>query len=353
MAEAALTEDALARRIAALSGGKPPPQASTMAIAQRLLGPGLANRYGDVIGARPVNIGDLARDFSIGAMSGDPFKADELKARVVQGYHEELRREEDQTLQREAAARERLSGFFSILEKGKSVPKELRSDFFKEALPTVGVEPSSKLFLNILTNYEKHGDIYDALLDPEVQRLADEDPLGAVERMVSLGYDGTQALALAKQVQSMKQYRAQTQHLISQTNRLNRLSDDPNKRARDATIAKFAGKTITDENTGERRLVTPEEALNFANSLFPPPSAAGAAAGIPQVDVPAEAAAEAAPVPPGTTSSTTITSTTTPEPTSTATTSAAAPVGIKQVTAPAQGQARIKKITAVAPVPVR
>jgi hypothetical protein len=339
----ALTEDALAKRINALSGGAPLPQAGTLAIAQRLLGPGLADRYGDVIGARPTQLKDVARDFAIGAISGDPFKADALKAQVVQGYHEELRREEDQAMQREAAAREQLGGFFQLLEQGKRVPKELRSDFFKEGLPRVGVEPTSPLFMKILTNYEKNGDIYDALLDPEVQRMADQDPLAAVERMVAMGYDGSQALALARQVQEMKQYRATTQQLIARTNRLNALSTDPNKRARDAAIAKFAGRTVTDEATGERRLVTPEEALNFANSLFPPPGQPSA--GIPQ-DVPPEVAAEAAPVPEPP-SSTTTTTTTTGAPAA----EPAAPAGIKQVAPAAGGQVKIKRITR-APAPV-
>jgi hypothetical protein len=347
MAEA-LTEDALARRINALSGGAPLPQAGTMAIAKRLLGPGLADRYGDVIGARPTGVQDVARDFAIGALSGDPFKADQLKAKVVQGYHEELRREEDQTLQREAAAREQLQGFFTLLEQGKRVPKELRADFFKEGLPKLGVEPTSPLFMKILTNYEKHGDVYDALLDPEIRRMADEDPLSAVEQMTAMGYDGAQALTLAKQVQEMKRYRADTQYLISRTNRLNAGSADPNKKARDAVIAKFAGRTITDEATGEKRLVTPEEALNFANQLFP--SAEGAAAGIPQAEpLPPEVAAEAAPAGPGT--STTTTTTTTPA----AEVPAAAPGGIKQVAPAAAGQQRLKKITSSGnvAVPVR
>lgn len=333
---AGLTEDALAQRIQALGGGAPPPQAGTMAIARRLLGPGLADRYGDVIGARPTEVRDVARDFAIGAMSGDQFKADALKAQVVQGYNAELRREEDQTLQREQAARQQLQGFFSLLEQGKKVPKELRGDFFKEGLPKIGVDATSPLFLKILTNYEKFGGVYDALLDPEIRRAAEEDPLQAAERLVNMGYDGAEALQVAQSVQQMKRYRADTQLLIARQNRQNALAaQDPNTKARNTFISRNAGRTVVDEATGEKRTLTPDEVLAWADKLYPtgavvPPEKPGevappAPAGIPQG--------------PGATSSTT----------STATTTGAPPVGIEQAPAaaagPKLGGATIKKIT--------
>lgn len=329
-------------RINALSGGAPLPQAATQTIARRLLGPGLADRYGDVIGTRPTNYGDIARDFATGFISGDPTKADQIKAQVAQSYNDELRREDDQRLQAEEGARQQMRGFFDLLQQGKKVPKDLRQDFFKEGLPKVGVEPTSPLFMKVLSNYEKFGDVYDALGDPEIQRLADEDPLGAVEQLVAMGHDGAAALQVAQSVQQMKRYRAGTQRIMSRAALAqSRTPQDPVAKARNAFIGKMGGRQITDEATGEKRTITAQEVLSMADQLYgaKPSSAAGIA------QQPFPKAAES--LPPGATGlggtvpdpNTTTTSTTTaPTETSTPAAPAPAPVGIAQ-TASGQGDA--------------
>lgn len=271
-----MAEDAVAQRINALSGGSPLPQAAMSTIAKRLLGPGLADRYGDVIGLRPTGAQDVARDLAIGTLSGDPFKADALKAQVVKNFNEEKRREEDQTLQREAGARDQLNGFFNLLEQGKKVPKDLRQDFFKEGLAKLGVEATSPLFVKILTNYEKFGSVYDALGDPDVRRMADEDPLTAVERLMDMGHDGAAALQVAQSVQQMKRYRADTQNIISRNVKLQRELDNPDERGRNSFIARMAGRTVKDR-LGRTRVISPDEIMQMADRFFP-----ATGAGIPQ-----------------------------------------------------------------------
>lgn len=288
---AGLTDDAVARRASALSGGAPLPQADTMTIAKRLLGP-LADRYGDVIGARPTTFQDVARDLAIGTMSGDPTKADQLKMKVADSYREQLRKEEDQAFQREDAARQQINGFFELLKQGKTVPKDLRKDFFKETLPQVGVEPTSPLFLKILADHDKFGDVYDALADPALQEAMLNDPLGAVEKMIAAGHDGSMALGIAKQVQQMQRYRAETQGIIARTSRKAASGIvDPADRQRAAFIAKMAGRTVTDK-AFRKRVLTADEISEMADKFYP----RGAAAGIRQAPAPVTASPSPAPV---------------------------------------------------------
>jgi len=326
------TEDALTRRVNALSGGAPLPQAATMAIARRLLGPGLADRYGDVIGARPTNLADHARDFALGFISGDPTKADTLKARVMENYQEELRRTEEAARQREDDARQTVSGFFQLLTQGKKVPKELRKDFFKESLPKLGIEPTSPLFLKILSDTDKFGDIYDALADPELQRLSDEDPISAVQRLVAMGHDGGEALQVAQSIQQMRRYRAETEHIVAKTRRTQGLAqEDPTARARASFVSRMAGRTVKDR-LGRQRVLSPEEILGMADRFFPTGEAPDAAP---------EAAPEVAPVgiPQGTVTTTPTTTAEAVTPTTGITQAPAAPASAEA------GKQKVKRIT--------
>jgi hypothetical protein len=326
-------EDALTRRLDALSGGAPLPQAATMTIARRLLGPGLADRYGDVIGARPSTLADTARDFAVGFISGDPTRADALKARVMESYREELSRTEEAARQREDDARRTVGDFFQLLTQGKKVPKDLRKDFFKESLPKIGIDPTSPLFLKILSDTDKFGDIYDALADPELQRLSDEDPIAAVQRLISMGHDGGEALQVAQSIQQMRRYRADTERIVAQTKRTQGLTqEDPTARARASFVSRMAGRTVKDR-LGRQRVLSPDEILAMADRFFP----TGAAP-----EVAPEAAPEVAPpvgIPQGTVTTTPTTTAETVTPTT----------GIAQAPAaspPAEaGKQKVKRIT--------
>lgn len=338
-----LTEDALATRI---SGGKPLPQAATQTIARRLLGPALADRYGDVLGIRNTGLQDIARDFAVGAISGDPARADQLKMQVLQNYRSELRREEDQAAQREEAARQTMQGFFTMLQQGRSVPRELRKDFFKEGMSKLGIEATSPLFMNLLSNYEKFGDAYDSLADPELQRLADEDPLAAVQQLTAMGTDGAQALEVVKSVQQMRRYREETQHIIAQSKRLGAITQgDPNAKARAAFVTRMS--TQFRDLRGRPRPPKPEELdqiVATADRLYPPTGGKELApVGIPQGSeggappVP-KAVPGALPVPGGATSTTSTTTSTTP-----------AQAGIareeKAVPSSSEGQQKVRRLT--------
>jgi len=293
--------DSMTDRINALSGGAPLPQAATATIARRLLGPALADRYGDVLGIRPTGVADVARDFSIGMVSGDPTKADQLKAQLVQGYNREKRQEETDLARRQGEARQQLTGFFNLMSQGKTVPKELRKDFFEEGFKKLGYEVTSPLLMKVVTNYEKFGNIYDSLSDPMVQQLADDDPLPAQQRLIELGYDGAQVIEFTKQVQEAKRYRAGTQQIIAQTKKIGLAQEDPNAKNRAAFIGRMAGRQVKDR-LGRSRLLSPDEIGSMADRFFP--------TGAPPVE--AQPAPEPAGLPQGTTSaSTTVTPTTT------------------------------------------
>lgn len=343
-----MADAATEARINNLSGGAPLPQSDTATIAKRLLGP-LADRYGDVIGIRPTGAADVARDFAIGALSGDPFKADQLKMQVLENYQKERRAEEDQLFQREQAAREQVNGFFELMKQGKTVPKHLRKEFFKETLPQIGIEPTSPLFLKILSS-DENMDIYDALSDPALRQLMLDDPIAATEKMVAAGHDGALALGVAQQVQQMKRYSAETQNIIARTNRQNALTNqDPQAKARASFISRMAGRTVKDR-LGRSRVLSSDEILAMADKFYP----TGAPAGIPQEQAvtPTEAAVatEGAGIPQGTT---TTTMTTSPGPTVQTTPAAstgAATAGIPQekaVPAPTAeaGQQKVRRIT--------
>lgn len=325
--------------INALGGGAPLPQADTATIARRLLGP-LADRYGDVIGIRPTSAQDVARDFSIGALSGDPFKADQIKSQVVQQYNQEARAQEDQLFQREQAAREQVTGFFELLKQGRSVPKDLRKDFFKETLPQVGVDPTSPLFLKILSD-DKFGELYDALLDPQLQEAMQRDPIQAAQKMVDAGHDGSLALGVIQQVQQMRRYNAETQGIMARTSRTNALAGPGDiERRRDQLRNRLVGRK-TKDRLGRETMLSPEQIEDLVNRFIP--LTPTTQAGIPQV-APPPSAPPAAPA--GAASVPTDTATTGGTPvTETPSTVAGIPQAAPAVAPAAEGQQKVRRIT--------
>lgn len=328
-------------RINALSGGAPLPQAATDTIARRLLGPGIADRYGDAIGTRETTLADVARDFALGWTSGDPGKADQLKMQVVQSYNEELRRADDQRMQQEEAAREQMRGVFSLFQQAKDVPKELRKDFFKEGLEKNGFEASSPFFLKMVSDFEKYPDAYEAFNDPDMQRLADDDPFAAVEQLTQMTQDPQAATATVKTFLEMKRYKAETGRIMSQIAKNNRSTggirqvDSAAAKARENYLRGAIDKRKYDEDGQPAGMVTAQEALAQADIAWPQfakpkPQLSGLAQSTPVAGSPASAGAldiagaapvEAAPAP------------------------AAAPTGLAQQ--PAAGQIKIKRITQV------
>jgi len=190
-----------------------------MAIAKRLLGPDLAQRYGDVIGARPTGVGDIARDFALGALSGDPFKADQVKAKVFEQFAATKRQEEDQAFQRESAAREQLNGWFNLLDQVKKTPKDLRKDLLIGGAQKLGIDVTSPVLVKVITQYEKFGTAFEALTDPAVRAIVDEDPIAGIEQLQKMGVDSQEAIVAIQTIQSIKAQKATTQNVLAQAAR--------------------------------------------------------------------------------------------------------------------------------------
>lgn len=335
-----LTKDALANRINALSGGAPLPQADTMKIATQLLGPDLAQRYGDVIGARPTSVQDIARDFAVGTISGDPNKADSLKARVVQNFNEEMRREQDAAIARDQEDRRKLDALFEVIRESRKAPKKYRREFLRDGLARIGME-ANPLVEKIITEPEEFPGA-ELIGDEDMYRRAQDNPQEALAQATQLLGDPNVAVAVIKHFQSIEQNRVQTQNLILEGRRKQAgLDQDPNARSRAAIISRLSGKEVTDEATGERRLLSPQEVEAIADRFYPRGSAVPAA-GIPQAPVPPEVSAAVEPAPAGTAQSTPTTTVSTTTPTTTA---AGIPQAAPAPAAPAAGPTKLNKIT--------
>lgn len=196
----------------ALGGGSPLPQADTMAIASRLLGPDLAQRYGDVIGARPSTLADVARDTAIGAISKDPSKADSIKMMVAKNYQQQLAQQQQLAAARDADNRNKIATLFSTLKGVKDVPMKYRKDFLNEAFTKLGIQ-TSPFATKILADPDSFKT--DELTSPDMQALADSDPQKFLDTATQTLGDGQAAINLLKSLQGLKQQRQQTQDMIT------------------------------------------------------------------------------------------------------------------------------------------
>jgi hypothetical protein len=324
-------------RLDALNGGPAPiPQADTMRIAKQLLGPQLAERYGDVIGARPTGIADIARDFAIGTISGDMFKADQLKSQVVQQYQESYQREEQAGRQRDAENRQKVDALFRGLDQVRRVPKEFRKDLLQHVLQsTVGSE-AHPLVAKILSDPDKFESVNE-LTSEDMQRLADDDPQAFLDNATQVIGDPRQAIEFLGGLQRLKQQRVQTQNSILDANRRAQTAVTATDRARNQFLARMAGKTRKDR-LGRDVPIPPQEIMDLADQFFPSGGAVGPAAAEP-VGIPQEPPAAIA----GTSSTTTTPTTTGAEPSA----SAQAALGIPQAApaAPAAGKVKRPQIT--------
>jgi len=205
--------DSAQARLDALSGGAPLPQAGTMAIARRLLGPDLAQRYGDVIGAREKTVHDVARDFAIGALSGDPFKADAVKSQMVRAYNDDLRKEEAAARARDQENRAKLGAFFDGLAAVRQAPEEAQSSLLKHVMRmTTGDDPDPTTLKLLLADDKKA--LNDFLSSPDIYRTAEDDPETALSQITAVSKDPILAQRVVDGIQKMKQQHEETQKTI-------------------------------------------------------------------------------------------------------------------------------------------
>lgn len=309
-------------------------QAKDDTVARGLLGDELVNRYGDVLGLRKETWKDFWRDF--GNELGGRGNAERIKQRVIDQYQTREREERLAAQQRDEQDRSKLQAFTTLVTKMKDIPKGHRQGILKAGLAQLGMDstPEAQKLLADVENFDA-----EQILTPEVLKLWDENPQAALAEIAKGVTDPLQLIAIKKGLLEMDAKRQEIQNKILEGDRKKGIQQRDEAKARRELALRLSMMQITDEATGEKRRLTPEEIVAHVNTIYPPSSDTGAEpVGIPQ-DVPPEVSAETDPMAGATSMSTPTTSG--GGPTSTPTT---APVGIPQAAAPAPA-GRLKKIT--------
>lgn len=346
---AAPTEVAVPDMSAALAGpGAPPPgasdptggvrQAQDDTVQRALLGDELTDRYGDVLGLRKETWRDFWRDF--GNELGGKGNAERIKQRVIDQYQTREREERLAAQERDQEDRLKLQSFFDLIGKVKTIPKGHRKGILQVGFNKLGMEASPEV-LKLIADVENFGQLPEALRDPKVIAMAFENPQKFLADMLPVSDDPEALLAFVNGVMGMQAKRQDIQNKILEGDRKKGIEQRATDRAKRALAERLSTLMVTDEATGEKRRLTPQEILAHIAAIYPDESETGAApTGIPQ-EVPPEVAAEVDPMAGATSMSTPTTSvggaTTTPS---------TAPAGIPQAGAPAAAPAgRLNRIT--------
>jgi hypothetical protein len=126
------------------------PQGDTEAIARRLLGDDLVNRYGDVIGARSTTAADVLRDFTVGFHNG-PAKVDELKMKVAETYRDSYVKAQRSALAKAKIDADNVKSILDVVKTVQGLPPGHRTAVFTEHLDALGIPYSKaavKMFLD-------------------------------------------------------------------------------------------------------------------------------------------------------------------------------------------------------------
>lgn len=206
--------------IAAALGGagsaipKDVPQSDAAVIAERLLGPELADRYGDVLGTRKGRAGDFWRDF--GNEYAGKGQAEAIKQRVIGQYQQKYRREQQEAQQKDQEDRLKITSLADLIRSVKGMPKGHAAGIIKAGLDKLGMSASPEV-LKLFADPEK----FDAseLFSPEMMQMAEDDPQAFLEQSEAVLGDAQAALALQKGVRGVKQQKADTHRLILEDDR--------------------------------------------------------------------------------------------------------------------------------------
>lgn len=126
------------------------PQSDTDTIARRLLGDDMVDRFGDVIGARPHGLRDVARDFALG-VSGGPTASLELRTKVQEQFQKAYNTEAKAAAARAQQDRETATMVINTLKTVSGLPPGHRASIFQETLDQAGI-PYSKAAVKFLVD---------------------------------------------------------------------------------------------------------------------------------------------------------------------------------------------------------
>lgn len=205
---------------AALGGGGPSaatpdvPQSKSKVIAERLLGPELAERYGDVLGLRKEKWSDFWRDF------GNEFagrgNAERLKQRVLDQYNQKYQQERQAAAEQDQANVQKINTFVGLIRQMKDIPKGHRTGILKAALEKLDMQGSPEA-VKLLADVEN----FDAekVLTPEMIDTLLSDSSAGIAQIADVLGDPQAAVALKKGILQMKQTQEETRSLISRRER--------------------------------------------------------------------------------------------------------------------------------------
>lgn len=119
------------------------PQSDTDAIARRLMGDSLVDRYGDVIGARPTEAKDVLRDFTIGFSKGQE-QVDSLHMKMQTTFRDEYNKAAERALAAKKADADKASAAWDAIKwAAEKAPRGYAAQMLKERLATLGFDPKS------------------------------------------------------------------------------------------------------------------------------------------------------------------------------------------------------------------
>jgi len=126
------------------------PQADSDAIARRLLGDDLVNRYGDVIGARQPGTADVLRDFTVGFSQGRD-KVDELHLKVQEQARKAYNKQAQAAVAAKAQDNETVKTVLSAIKTVQGLPPGQRAAVLKDTLDQAGI-PYSNAAIKMFTD---------------------------------------------------------------------------------------------------------------------------------------------------------------------------------------------------------
>lgn len=172
------------------SGATVPPQAGGAGVSARLLGPDLAEKYGDVLGTRPKRGGDFLRDFVVGmANGGDPTAADAMKMKVQESYANEYAASRKREQEDRDQALQTIQTMQKTLTELPAMSKHLRKPYLKKTAEALGLDADP-----FLADVADEPGFAEFVSDPDVQANIEKDPVSALTNWTSAFGNGQLAL---------------------------------------------------------------------------------------------------------------------------------------------------------------
>jgi hypothetical protein len=183
------------------------PQAQTEAIARRLLGDDLVNRYGDVIGARPSTAVDSLRDFTLGFTHGQN-KVDDLHLKVQKQYQDAYTKQQRAAVAAKTGDIKQAKAILDAIKTVQGLPPGHRTAILKETLEGAGI-PYSAAALKMFAD----SDLLSQLPMDDLQKAVDDGTLSTSEISGVMG-SGLNAAKFISEAARRKREDQQTQGLI-------------------------------------------------------------------------------------------------------------------------------------------